>query len=1051
MLWANLLYVEQLTLIRKAKGLFPEAKEYILPYPPTTILRTDVYDVSDTNEVQKLQQIFQEVLTTDSRNSRKVLLACTNQHGNVALVHMARTGVDTSKAEIRFPVGQDEHAEVIRNILVEAHKANDIQILLDKTSDPDWVPGWEGMPRLVANAEELVRLAAYQTKFDIRDIISRRITYSLEKHCEHMQATMRPVENTSTFMGNNENRMMIQTFSNVFRLGQIFTDEELIIKPRSTPDSTKWMKCKPGERSVDGQQWWYSEHNNDKDFSSFAALINMNGDWMENIWRAQKNNHEHEVNGPTHKAKVKNRFELDPADPKAEAYTNQEMIDMLSDYTKEWKHDWTRPPQYPLKYDEEKFDELFQKTGIAVMQFVKGKELQDMRKKAIKRATEWPKFAISNETEVIRRKTIGKGKKAKSANEWIRVAADYGRMQTPLPPGEDIPAKKFIEEHCPRTISGRGDKKMMAKLNHQAMLLQHQGAAAQHLHWDFPALSDEKAGRIPGSLMLALWTTRIVICPMSHRWSLLWGVENGDTSDEDDRASTDADEVQSKLFAPVFMEIPEGAVIYFSALLHGGYGVWALDETLFRPVPSMDDMMQTRIKDLEVRYHAHIVRSKTNTDAIPKSIDPTKTARGEKSPEATYFDFDHRKHLVLLYPPVFTSVQAWTKQKLVYEKRFLDAADIPQEELASTNPLSVNIPVSKPGKVTARSDHKSDDDEPQEQDEQGGGDVNSEGDDDVPLCEFHKQRPASGMVTNVINTPSISIPTPESNIILPPSISKLQLTTTHIATPSSLAKPTIPVQVPQAPTVTSIRHDTPQQPAGQKRGREQEEKDDVHTLEQRTEKRTKLAESYTVPVHPSLKTDIQQSEVPMIDITPAWYERQIDVRDVLHRCPCLEEWFDVFVGPIAAMESWRDRLTTLVSNMGSDAAEALVRQVVSVAGNSGNREVPTKLAWGMALNRERLIDDDDFERLVRASVQENQVLYIAVLVSSLLGEQIILIAKQRDSVNVWMQQEDHVKKEKIIHWFNEVFAQSRSATYAWFIPTVVAAWWEEPLDNPEYS
>jgi hypothetical protein len=40
MLWTNLLYGQQLTLVRKAKGAFPEAKEYILPHPPNTTIRT---------------------------------------------------------------------------------------------------------------------------------------------------------------------------------------------------------------------------------------------------------------------------------------------------------------------------------------------------------------------------------------------------------------------------------------------------------------------------------------------------------------------------------------------------------------------------------------------------------------------------------------------------------------------------------------------------------------------------------------------------------------------------------------------------------------------------------------------------------------------------------------------------------------------------------------------------------------------------------------------------------------------------------------------------
>ena len=49
---------------------------------------------------------------------------------------------------------------------------------------------------------------------------------------------------------------------------------------------------------------------------------------------------------------------------------------------------------------------------------------------------------------------------------------------------------------------------------------------------------------------------------------------------------------------PVIVEIPAGSILFFSALMHAGYGIWSLDEMLIRPVPSMDDMMRTSISDL---------------------------------------------------------------------------------------------------------------------------------------------------------------------------------------------------------------------------------------------------------------------------------------------------------------------------------------------------------------------------------------------------------------------------------------------------------------------
>ena len=61
----------------------------------------------------------------------------------------------------------------------------------------------------------------------------------------------------------------------------------------------------------------------------------------------------------------------------------------------------------------------------------------------------------------------------------------------------------------------------------------------------------------------------------------------------------------------VIVEIPAGSILFFSVLMHAGYGLWSLDEMLIRPVPSMDDMMRTSISDLLIRYQAKCCETKT--------------------------------------------------------------------------------------------------------------------------------------------------------------------------------------------------------------------------------------------------------------------------------------------------------------------------------------------------------------------------------------------------------------------------------------------------------
>ena len=87
--------------------------------------------------------------------------------------------------------------------------------------------------------------------------------------------------------------------------------------------------------------------------------------------------------------------------------------------------------------------------------------------------------------------------------------------------------------------------------------------------------------------------------------------------------------------------------------------------------------MQTSISDLLIRYQAHVARPKQYNSF--RSIDPTKTVRGYNLPcEASYFHFNHRVPLTLLFPPVFTVNDEWLREELVYDRsRFLENCEAP--------------------------------------------------------------------------------------------------------------------------------------------------------------------------------------------------------------------------------------------------------------------------------------------------------------------------------------------------------------------------------------
>ena len=134
-----------------------------------------------------------------------------------------------------------------------------------------------------------------------------------------------------------------------------------------------------------------------------SALVNMDGDWMKNVWDAQSIERDYLLAGPTMAARMRRKTEDIPfADSDANQLTEKELVQSLKACTMHWKHDWEVQPRLPI---QDKFDEVFQETGIAVLQFAKGEELKKFQDEAVDRATRLPKITIHNETEVIESET----------------------------------------------------------------------------------------------------------------------------------------------------------------------------------------------------------------------------------------------------------------------------------------------------------------------------------------------------------------------------------------------------------------------------------------------------------------------------------------------------------------------------------------------------------------------------------------------------------------------------------------------------------------------
>ena len=86
-------------------------------------------------------------------------------------------------------------------------------------------------------------------------------------------------------------------------------------------------------------------------------------------------------------------------------------------------------------------DDLFENIGIAVIAFAAGEELDRMRAECNQRASDWVKYAIQNEVEVIDPDT----------GKWKVTAKDIGRMQTPMKGDIALPGEDFMLKYFPRT------------------------------------------------------------------------------------------------------------------------------------------------------------------------------------------------------------------------------------------------------------------------------------------------------------------------------------------------------------------------------------------------------------------------------------------------------------------------------------------------------------------------------------------------------------------------------------------------------------------------
>ena len=125
----------------------------------------------------------------------------------------------------------------------------------------------------------------------------------------------------------------------------------------------------------------------------------MKGDWMRNVWDAQRIERAYILEGPKAAGRTRKTADIPFAD-----------CELTNSLRKSWCNYSMHAQQIGstigkhnrgFQSNTSKFDELFQATGITVLQFARGDELKMLQEEAIDRATRLPKITIHNETEVI--------------------------------------------------------------------------------------------------------------------------------------------------------------------------------------------------------------------------------------------------------------------------------------------------------------------------------------------------------------------------------------------------------------------------------------------------------------------------------------------------------------------------------------------------------------------------------------------------------------------------------------------------------------------------
>ena len=115
-----------------------------------------------------------------------------------------------------------------------------------------------------------------------------------------------------------------------------------------------------------------------------------------------------------------------------------------------------------------------------------------------------------------------------------------------------------------------------------------------------------------------------------------------------------------------------------------------------------------------------------------------------------------------------------------------------------------------------------------------------------------------------------------------------------------------------------------------------------------------------------------------------WVKRDTDLNRFLAMCSCLPQWFDALSDVIPSLCGWRHRIEVLLHNkVQAEGQEQELANEMSknLEWHTGTMKIPSERAWALALNKQQLLAESDFGKLLNVVVADGQTLRIVFLLT----------------------------------------------------------------------